>query len=272
MEHKLSQLKQLKQITLSDEERAYLRGRLAQAVMAPGPVTEPLFARGMQHGLRIALSSFLFVIFVGGSMSAIASNALPGDPLYAFKINVNEEIKAALLSTPEEKVAYTQNRISNRVNEIKTLAQTKTLTKAKQATAQKALDENIQDLSTQLSTISDTSTALSVTANLEQNLKDDKAAIQSTLAANADDQAAAATLKAIDGTLKKVSDQEVQILSKEIDNIADEIDATNTDTLDVDANGEVKGEVTGPTDDEETDTEKEDPESESEPSTTPVSP
>lgn len=243
MEHKLSNLRHIQQVTLSDEERAYLRGRLVQTVMAPGPATAPIFVRGLQHSLSIALSSFLFIIFVGGSMSAVASRALPGDPLYQFKINGNERIKAALLSSPEEKVAFAQTRVNSRVDEIKTLAQTKTLTKAKQAIAQKALDENIKDLSAQLSTLSEQSpsSALSVTASLEQNLKANKEAIQSTLETHDDASAAAATIETIDGTLKKVSEQEVKILSKEIENISSEIN-----TLDVDTEkGEVKGDTTG---------------------------
>lgn len=229
MESKLSQLKQFKQIALSDEERAYLRGRIAQAVTAPAPKAEPIFQRGMQHGLRIALSSFLFVIFVGGSISAVASNALPGDPLYAVKTGINEEIKAAFLSTPEEKVAFAKNRVETRVGEIKTLAETRTLTKEKQAKAQKALDENIKDLSTELGTLSEASptSALTVTATLEENLKADKEAIQNAFGENG--VAAAATIETIDGTLKKVSEQEVKILSKQIDTLADELEATSTD-------------------------------------------
>ncbi len=231
MEYKLNQLKQLKHVTLSDEERAYLRGRIAQAVTAPAPAREGIFQLGMQHGLRIALSSFLFVIFVGGSISAVASNALPGDPLYVIKTDINEEIKAAFLSTPEEKVAFAKNRVEKRVGEIKTLAETKTLTKEKQAKAQKALDANIKDLSTELNALSDESpgSALSVTANLEENLKANKEAIQNALGGETA-AAAAATIDSIDGTLKKVSEQEVKILSKEIDNLTDELEATSTDT------------------------------------------
>lgn len=232
MEHKLSELKKIQTIKLSDQERAYLRGHIAQAISTPISEGQPLFQRGIEHGLRIALSSFLFVIFVGGSISAIASNSLPGDPLYSFKINVNEEIKGAFLNTPEEKVAHQKNLVEKRVGEIKTLAETKTLTKEKQATAQKALDSNIKNLSTELNTLSDTSpnTALSITADLEESIQTDKEAIQSALETSKDDSTVEATIKTIDNTLKKVSEQEVKIISKEIENISKEINATPTDT------------------------------------------
>lgn len=231
MEHKLSQLKQFKQVVLSDEERAYLRGRLAQSITAPAPLGESLFQRGMQHGLRIALSSFLFVVFVGGSISAVASNALPGDPLYVVKTDINEEIKAAFLNTPEEKVAFAKNRVEKRVSEIKTLAESKTLTKEKQAKAQKALDANISDLSKELSTLSEASptSALSVTATLEENIKADKEAIEQALTQDTTP-AAVATLGTIDETLEKVSEQEVKIITKQIETIASELEATTTDT------------------------------------------
>ena len=233
MEHKLSKLKQFQHVTLHDEERAYLRGRIAAVVSAPIPSGMPLFQRGMQHGLRIALSSFFFVIFVGGGISAVASSALPGDPLYLVKTEFNERVKEAFLTTPEEKVAWQKSRVEERVGEIKTLAATKTLTKEKQAKAQKALNESIEDLSAELSVLSEESpnTALSVTANLEQNIKADKEAIVDALS-EASAETATATLKSIDGTLKKVSQQEVKILSKELENITKELDETSTDATD----------------------------------------
>lgn len=236
MEHKFTHLNKTKEITLTPEERAYLRAHMAHVVATPVGIVEPLFKRGVQHGLRIALSSFLFIVFAGGSISALASNAYPGDLLYAVKTEINENIKAAFLKTPEEKVAFRKGLVENRINEIKTLAETKTLTPEKQKKAQKALDQNVKDLSKELTALSDKApnTALSVTANLEENLIANKEAIESTLitpTATASEEhqiAATEALKTVDGTLQKVSEQEVKILSKEIDNITKE--ATKTDT------------------------------------------
>ncbi len=230
MKYKLSTIRHFSQVTLSDEERAYLRGRMAQVVSSPITAGDslPLFQRGMHHGLRIALSSFLLVIFAGGSISAIASNALPGDPLYVVKTDINEEIKAALLKSPEEKVAFAKNRVEKRVGEIKTLAETKTLTKEKQAKVQKALDANIKDLSEGLSSLSEKSpaSALTVTSTLEESLKEGKAALQDTDEELSED--TTASLEAIDGTLKKVSEQEVHILSKQLDQITSDVETTPT--------------------------------------------
>jgi hypothetical protein len=223
MDHLLSKLKTLKEVRLNDEERNLMRAHAARIVIAtPVLVTESFFRRGVQHGLRIALSSMLFVVFIGGSVSAVANTALPGDPLYSFKINVNEEVKGLFLKTPEEKVLWQKNRIENRVNEIQTLAQSSSLTQAKQQTAEKAINSHVAALSADLTTLSvqAPNTALTVTASLEQSLQANKMAIQNSPEnALAEDTGKADALKTVNATLLKVSNQEVQIIAKEIDNI-----------------------------------------------------
>ena len=86
--HNLEQLHTLKSITLSETERGRIRAHAAHLIQTTQPqVTESFFYRGIYMGLRIALSSFVFFIFIGGTVSAVADNALPGDPLYSFKLN-----------------------------------------------------------------------------------------------------------------------------------------------------------------------------------------
>jgi hypothetical protein len=220
----LEQLKHLKSLSLTESEKGLVRAHAVHLMQTVKPsAIESYFHKGIYMGLRIALSSFVFFVFVAGSVSAVANNALPGYPLYAFKLNVNEEIKGFFQKTPEEKVAYNAQRVENRVKEIKTLAESKTLTKAKQATVQKALDAHIKDLSADLTTLSDTapSAALSVTANLEDTLKASKEVIEKAEATTD----TTAALTAVDDTLKQVSSQEVKILSKEIDAITSEVTA-----------------------------------------------
>lgn len=234
MEQELSKLKSFKQITLSETEGSVLRAHIARTMMQPSPlITESLFQRGVEHGLRIALSTMLFIIFVGGSVSAVADNSLPGDPLYTFKINVNEEVKGFFLSTPEEKVVWQKNRIENRLGEIKTLASTKSLTKAKQVTAQKAIDSHIADLSKNIDTLSagSAATALTVTASLEESLTANKQVLETSTDGNSADNAAA--VSAVNESLAKVSDQEIKIIAKEIDSLTAEtaITATTSATI-----------------------------------------
>lgn len=222
MNNNFEQFHTFKSLSLSEQERGRIRSHLVHLMhTTPVQPTESLLYKGLHIGLRIALSSFMFFIFIGGSVSAVADNALPGDPLYAFKLNVNEEIKGLFQKTPEQKVAYSAQRVENRVKEIKTLAESKTLTEAKRATVQKALDEHIKTLSDDLSTINDPSAALTVTTNLEEALKANKEVIEQT-----DSTDKAVALTAVDDTIKQVSNQEVKILSKEIDAITAEITTT----------------------------------------------
>lgn len=263
MENKLHKLKALKSILLSEEERGLIRAHVARVVTTPLPTTPipSLFYNGVQHGLRMALSAMFFVVFVGGSVSAIADSALPGDPLYAFKLNVNEEVKGAFLNTPEEKVVFQKNRIETRVNEIQTLAASKTLTKAKQERAQAAINVHVQELSKELTTLSDEepNTALTVTASLEESLRATRGTLEAAggtspssastlmMAKISDDSAPAtitpaeeslnAALKTVNDALDQVSKEEVKILTKEINNISEEIKdvevsvGTSSDTL-----------------------------------------
>ncbi len=233
MEHKLNQFNKLKTITLHDNERNMLRAHAHHLMTTTAsPVVESLFHRGVTHGLRMALSSFLFILFAGGSVSAIASSALPGDPLYSFKVNVNEQVKGFFLKTSEEKVAWQKGRIENRLNEIKTLAETKTLTKAKQATVQKALDDHVTDITKELGTLSENapSTALSVSATLEESLRANQDALLASNEGATKDSGTEAALLTVSGAIKKVSDQEVQIISREINALTDQLTATTPPT------------------------------------------
>lgn len=219
IEKHLEQLKMLKTISLSEQEKGILRAQVARGIELKRNTSKPsIFYTGLQHGLRISLSTFLFIVFVGGSVSVVADNSLPGDPLYSFKINVNEEVKGNLMKTPEDKLAWQKTRIDNRVGEIKTLAASKTLTKAKQETAQKALNTHIETLSVELSK-TETNEALKLTADLEQSLKTQKEELEKY----DQEEGAVNAIKVVDETLLKVSEEEKQIVSKEIDNISKDI-------------------------------------------------
>lgn len=233
MDKELSKLKNLKKITLTDEERSLMRAHAARIIMSsPVLVTESFFKRGVQQGLRIALSSMLFVTFMIGSVFAVANNSLPGDPLYDWKIHINDEVKAAIIGAkPATQASYGAELVATRLNEIQTLAKNNSLTTANQEIAAKAITSQVANLSANITTLSDQSpsSALAVTASLEQTLKANKAALESTPAstpAQADGKAAA--INTVDTTLQTVSNQEVQILSKEIDSINTQVSGTPT--------------------------------------------
>ncbi|HTH92911.1 MAG TPA: hypothetical protein VL576_00300 [Candidatus Paceibacterota bacterium] len=225
MDNNLSKLKAYKKISLTEEERGLMRAHAARIIMStPVLVTQSFFKRGVQHGLRIALSSMLFVVFIFGFVATAANNTLPGDPLYGFKRNINERVAAAIVGTsPAAQTPYLANRFIARFNEVKTLADSNSLTPANQEIAAKAITSQAADLSANLTTLSDQSpsSALAVTATLEQALKANKIALENAPAATpAQADGKAAALNTVNSALQTVSNQQVQILSKEIDDIS----------------------------------------------------
>lgn len=253
MEKRLQKLNSLKNVSLNENEKGAIRAHVAY-LFATVPVKEKnpilsIFSNGIQHTIRIALSTSMLVILVTGSVGAVADNALPGDPLYSFKINVNEQVKGVFLNTPEERIAWQKDRIDNRVAEIKTLADSKTLTKEKQIAVQKAIDTHIEKISNDLDSLSTTKpgAALDITTGLEASLKENKENLEKNLEPKSATMALKTTailpvetkegntgvqdaLIANEGTLQKVSDQEVKIINKEIDSIITSVDATNPST------------------------------------------
>jgi hypothetical protein len=110
----------------------------------------------------------------------------------------------------------------------------KEMTTLAQATVQKAIDDHVKDLSTDLNTLSSVSpaTALSVTTTLETSLQANKDALLNT--AGSDSASTEEAIRTVDGALKKVSDQEVKIISKEIDSISTDISNTSENTATTD--------------------------------------
>ncbi len=66
-------------------------------------------------------AALLLVVFSGGTAFA-AQNALPGDALYAIKINVNEAVQTALATSPVAKAEVEASLATNRLEEAETLA------------------------------------------------------------------------------------------------------------------------------------------------------
>jgi hypothetical protein len=241
MEHELKKLSSiLKEINLTQDERARLRARMATFVMEhPSREHLPVYQQLIEHGIRIVLSAFLFAIFVGGSVSVIADNALPGDPLYSFKVHVNEEVKGAFLTTPAKKAAYQTSRIEERLSEVQTLAESKTLTPAKQETAQKALDSHLTQLSQELGK-TDPSAALAVTDSLKATIAAKKNAVDTSADTSLSANEKAEVINTYNTALQSVSNQQVQIISKQVDSITKEVLQTPTP--------DAVGTITGDTD------------------------
>lgn len=94
------------------------RNNAATATTIALPSNRPLFikiALGAIGALAIAIALFF-------GLSAASADSLPGQPLYTFKTNVAEEVKALTKLTHEKQTAYAMERLKTRITELKVLA------------------------------------------------------------------------------------------------------------------------------------------------------
>ena len=68
------------------------------------------------------IASLLMIVVSGVSVAGAAEAALPGDTLYAIKVNVNEEVKLALATSPAKKADVSLARAEARLAELEILA------------------------------------------------------------------------------------------------------------------------------------------------------
>lgn len=117
-------IQNLEQIQLSDTERKRVRADLEEHIMANQPVRSPW--QGILSPLQdiqvpAVVAALLF--FMIGGVSLLAEDALPGDPLYAVKINVNERMMGIASLNDDVSEAENESRIaSRRIAELEALA------------------------------------------------------------------------------------------------------------------------------------------------------
>lgn len=124
MDNKFEQLKnQAKEIQMTESEKFLMREKI-QETMEYYPLREVLptsqkVSSPFNFILFTRSVAFVLVGFIagGGGLAFASEQSLPGDILYTFKTDVNEEIVARLQSTPEAKIAWEEKRIARRSNE-----------------------------------------------------------------------------------------------------------------------------------------------------------
>lgn len=97
---------------------------LPEQKIAPTPVRG---VPSMYHWFSPRFSvpiAVLLVVGLSGGTAFAAQSALPGEPLYAVKINVNEPVQIALATTPEAKAEVNASIATTRLEEAETLAST----------------------------------------------------------------------------------------------------------------------------------------------------
>jgi hypothetical protein len=112
------------QIRLSSAEKASMLAEIHRAITledveAHAPLLSP-YQRFLMP--RVFVVAFGALLMVGGGTTYAAQGALPGNPLYAVKINVNERMEAAFAVTQEAEVEVNERLAERRIEEVKLLA------------------------------------------------------------------------------------------------------------------------------------------------------
>src|SRR3989338_2114184 len=84
--------------------------------------------------------TLLVTVLIGGGASLVAQNALPGDLLWGFKINVNEKIESAFSPGAKAQAYFDIMAIKARLEEAEKLAADSKLTADVRAEIQENLD------------------------------------------------------------------------------------------------------------------------------------
>lgn len=153
------------------------------------PVVSP-FANNFSNvfGKRFATDLFVYIrqrkfmpsltivllLCVTGGFSAFAENALPGDSLYSLKVNVNEEVKGMVATTPEAKARYAVETTERRLQEAVILSSQGKLTDERKQILQGQLSKNANEVKSNVASLvasNNISAAQEVSINFEASLK-----------------------------------------------------------------------------------------------------
>ncbi len=141
-------IKRATQVSMSEKERAQTRDFLV-SYMRMHPARARIAAKRRTWSFHpYAVIAGLLIVALGGSSAGAASlaeNALPGDLLYPIKVNVNEEVRAALASTPEKKADVALARAERRIDELNTLAARGELSEEIKTEIDSRIDEHVHD-------------------------------------------------------------------------------------------------------------------------------
>ncbi len=130
--------------SLTESERQVLRTHVLDFVREhparvtesiPSPYAWTIFLR--QHMMVTAIA---IVCLISGASSALAQNALPGEPLYAVKTGVNEKVLGWFATTPEAKAEWQLSLADRRLEEIDTLSKEHKLTVETQSELEAKVD------------------------------------------------------------------------------------------------------------------------------------
>jgi hypothetical protein len=158
-----------KAFSLSERERTAIRLHLA-AYIDEHPAKAPLFVRVSGHtdsiisgirmhlGYRSIAAALVLVLVAGVGTSYAAADSLPGNPLYALKVNLDEPVERATVASSQSETQWELTLANRRLQEAEKLAATGTLTPANATIVVDQLNNATQQFNASVATLA-TSTA-----------------------------------------------------------------------------------------------------------------
>jgi len=160
-EHKFTKgIEEIKKIGLTDAERSLIFSKIIDktksALINPMPAPRSKFSwvQKLFIGYRFqpVMAFALIFILAGGGLVFGSTTALPGNPLYPFKVGVIEPLVGSLL-TREDKANYQVTLATNRLFEAETLAAEGKLDEPKQLQIENLIAEHTLALKDNLAVI-----------------------------------------------------------------------------------------------------------------------
>lgn len=164
--------------------------------------------------LAIAL---IIAAALGGGTAIAAQNALPGDPLWGFKVHINEGIEGALSASNSAKAHWDLEALDARLAEAQTLEQTGKLTAEAQTDIVANFEDHtkgITDAIAKLQASGDTSTAADLATRFQATMARRAALFSDTAANNAAVQGKVVLsplLKTVQATLEQATTLSAQV-------------------------------------------------------------
>lgn len=166
--------------TLSDSERSAMRARL-RMYMTEHPVRIPFtmrisdafsaFLSPSHAALQFASAAVAFVAIAGTGTAYAAGNSLPGEPLYGFKINLEEPIQGAFALSAEAQATWNAQLAARRLSEAEQLAVKNQLTPAAASAVTSGLDQATENFDANVAELATSSSNAATAANLESNME-----------------------------------------------------------------------------------------------------
>lgn len=114
------------------------------------------------------------VLFISGGLLAKAETALPGDPLYSLKLNINEEVRDIAALTPEAKARLAIDVTERRLHEAAALSAQGRFDQTSQTLIKKELAKNVSQFKNRVASLvsrNDLGSAQQLAVDFESSLK-----------------------------------------------------------------------------------------------------